>query len=86
MFAYCQEEADTFFNARIRSYLTLRLFLLLLVYGTDFRHIFPIHFRLTMYSNECCYPPINKLHECCRIVICVSPIFEFSSIHAPIRA
>ena len=86
MFAYFQEETDAFLNTRIRSYPTLRLFLLLLVYGTDFRRVFPIHPRLVMYSYQCCYPPTNKWHELSHIVICVSPIFGFSSTHAPILA
>ena len=73
-----------FKNTRTRSYLTLHFFLLLLEYDTDFRRVFPIHLRLAMYSYQCCYPPTNKSHECCHIVLCVSPIFGFSSIHAPI--
>ena len=41
MFAYCQEKTDAFLNTRIRSYLTLHLFLLLLVFETDFGRVFP---------------------------------------------
>jgi hypothetical protein len=53
MFAYFEEENDAFLNTPTRSYLTLQFLLLLLVDETDFRRVFPIHFRLAMYSNQC---------------------------------
>ena len=69
MFAYFQEETDAFLNTPTRSYLTLQFLLLLLVDETDFRRVFPIHPRLVTCSYQCCYPPINKLHELYHIVI-----------------
>ena len=46
MFAYFSEETDALLNTRTRIYLTRQFLLLLLVDETDFRRVFPIHFRL----------------------------------------